>query len=76
MLERAAREHAHGSGFDTAAFPYTTDVPLLSNWGTAAALRARLRRWSRTPTDEHVRIAELDAAVDDYVRLAMELMGE
>ena len=29
-------------GFDTAVFPYTTDIPFLSDWGQPLALRSRI----------------------------------
>ena len=29
-------------GFETAVFPYTTDIPFLTAWGAAAALRSRI----------------------------------
>lgn len=62
-------------GFETASFPYTTDVPLLSNWGRpllygpGSVLVAHVDH-------EHVRIPDLHRAVDDYVRLAARLMDE
>jgi acetylornithine deacetylase len=61
-------------GFDTAAFPYTTDIPLLSNWGrpllygSGSVLVAHAE-------DEHVRIPALARAVEDYVRLVRALEG-
>jgi acetylornithine deacetylase len=56
-------------GMPAAVFPFTTDVPLLDRWGTpllfgpGSILRAHT-------ADEHVAIAELDAAVEGYVSLA------
>ena len=37
------------SGFETAIFPYTTDVPWLTNWGTPSS-SVRARSTSPTPT--------------------------
>jgi acetylornithine deacetylase len=62
-------------GFETASFPYTTDVPLLSNWGTPLLYGPGSVLVAHTD-HEHVRIPDLHLAVDDYVRLALRLMDE
>jgi acetylornithine deacetylase len=62
------------AGFETAVFPYTTDVPLLTKWG--APLLAGPGSIHVAHTDEeHVVIDELHEAVDLYVRLATHLLS-
>ena len=62
-------------GFDTATFPYTTDIPFLSNWGTPLLYGPGSIHVAHTD-NEHVRIADLTRAVDDYARLAMHLLAQ
>jgi acetylornithine deacetylase len=59
-------------GFETAAFPYTTDVPLLSAWGRPLLYGSGSILVAHTD-DEHVHLAALSRAVDDYVRLVRSL---
>ena len=61
------------SGFDTAVFAYTTDIPLLSNWGTPLLLGPGSIHVAHTD-HEHVRLAELEEAVDLYAKLARHLL--
>jgi acetylornithine deacetylase len=61
-------------GFDTAVFPYTTDVPLLTSWGTPLLLGPGSVHVAHTD-DEHVPVAELLEAVDLYASLAQRLLG-
>ena len=61
-------------GFETAVFPFTTDVPFLTAWGRTLLVGPGDVRVAHT-ADEHVPIAELERAVDLYVRLAVELLG-
>ncbi len=57
------------AGIETAVFPFTTDVPFLGAWG--APLLFGPGSFLVAHTDhEHVRLKELDAAVDAYERLA------
>lgn len=56
-------------GFPTAAFPFTTDVPLLDRWGSPLLYGPGSFLVAHTD-DEHVSIADLEAAVDGYERLA------
>jgi acetylornithine deacetylase len=56
-------------GFAAAVFPFTTDVPLLDRWGTPLLLGPGSILLAHT-AEEHVRIAELESAVDAYVSLA------
>jgi acetylornithine deacetylase len=61
------------SGFETAVFPYTTDVPLLTRWGTPILVGPGSIHDAHTE-DEHVTIDELRAAVDLYESLARRLL--
>ena len=56
------------SGFETAIFPYTTDVPLLTNWGTPLLVGPGSIHVAHTD-HEHIAIDELHAAVDIYESL-------
>jgi acetylornithine deacetylase len=62
-------------GFETAVFAYTTDIPLLGNWGTPLLLGPGSIHVAHTD-HEHVRVDELLAAVDIYDRLASALLEE
>ena len=61
-------------GFDTAVFPYTTDVPLLGNWGKPLLVGPGSIHVAHTD-EEHVAIDELFAAVDLYENLAVRLLS-
>jgi acetylornithine deacetylase len=61
-------------GLDTAVFPFTTDIPFLSSWGTPLLFGPGSILVAHTD-DEHVSVAELEAAVDRYVELARVLRG-
>ena len=61
-------------GFDTAVFPFTTDIPFLSAWGQPLLFGPGSVLVAHT-ADEHVRIDELHAAVDHYARIATTLLG-
>ena len=60
-------------GFDTAAFPYTTDIPFLDRWGQPLLLGAGSILVAHTD-HEHMRIADLHRAIDLYVQIAEYLM--
>ena len=60
-------------GFETAVFPYTTDIPFLNDWGEPLLFGPGSIHVAHT-ADESVSIAELQAAVDHYVTLARELL--
>jgi acetylornithine deacetylase len=62
-------------GFETAVFPYTTDVPLLTRWGTPLLVGPGSIHVAHT-SEEHVAIDELNAAVDLYASLATRLLAE
>jgi acetylornithine deacetylase len=61
------------SGFETAVFPYTTDVPLLTNWGTPLLCGPGSIHVAHTD-DEHVPVDELRGAVELYEKLAARLL--
>jgi acetylornithine deacetylase len=60
-------------GFETAVFPYTTDVPLLTNWGMPLLLGPGSIHVAHTD-EEHVAVDELRAAVGLYEKLATRLL--
>jgi acetylornithine deacetylase len=59
-------------GFETAVFPYTTDIPLLTQWGRPLLYGPGSIHAAHTDT-EFVRIADLERAVNDYVAIAGRL---
>ena len=61
-------------GFDTAVFPYTTDIPFLDRWGEPLLFGPGSIHVAHT-ADEFVAIAELSAAADHYVALARALLA-
>jgi acetylornithine deacetylase len=60
-------------GFEAAIFPYTTDVPVLTRWGTPLLVGPGSIHVAHTD-DEHVAIDELRQAVDLYASLAARLL--
>ncbi len=60
-------------GFETAVFPFTTDIPMLRSWGEPLLFGPGSIHLAHT-ADECVSIAELNDAVDHYVRLAAALL--
>ncbi len=60
-------------GFETGIFPYTTDVPLLTRWGTPLLLGPGSIHVAHTD-EEHVSLDELRHAVDLYESLAARLL--
>jgi acetylornithine deacetylase len=62
-------------GFDTAAFAFTTDVPFLDGWGEPLLFGPGSVADAHTDGD-HVEIAELEAAVGAYERIARALLRE
>jgi acetylornithine deacetylase len=60
-------------GFETAVFPYTTDIPFLEKWGQPLLFGPGSIHVAHT-ADEYVSIIELHAAVDSYVRIASGLL--
>jgi acetylornithine deacetylase len=61
-------------GFDTAVFPYTTDIPFLQAWGEPLLFGPGSIHVAHT-ADEWVSITELKAAAGHYVTLARALLG-
>ena len=61
-------------GFETAVFPYTTDIPFLSRWGQPLLFGPGSIHVAHT-ADEFIEIAELSAAVGSYVAIARELLA-
>jgi acetylornithine deacetylase len=62
-------------GFETAVFPFTTDVPLLTAWGTPLLYGPGSALVAHTD-EEHVGIADLHEAAHGYVRLARALLDK
>jgi acetylornithine deacetylase len=60
-------------GFDTAVFPYTTDIPFLAKWGEPLLFGPGSIHSAHT-SDESVSVAQLSAAVDHYVTIATQLL--
>jgi acetylornithine deacetylase len=61
-------------GFETATFPYTTDIPFLTNWGTPLLYGPGSVHVAHTD-NEHVTIADLHRAVQDYATLTKHLLA-
>ncbi len=61
-------------GFAVAPVAYTSDIPLLSRWGTPLLFGPGSIHVAHTP-DEHVPVPELRAAVDTYQRLTRTLLS-
>lgn len=61
-------------GFDVAAVAYTSDIPLLSRWGTPLLFGPGSITVAHTP-DEFVDVAELRASVATYERLVRTLLA-
>jgi acetylornithine deacetylase len=60
-------------GLPSAAFPFTTDVPLLDRWGTPLLFGPGSFLLAHT-AEEHIAISELRAAIDGYRRIAMRCL--
>ncbi len=60
-------------GFETAVFPYTTDIPFLSAWGQPLLFGPGSIHVAHT-ANEYVSIPELHAAVDSYVGIVKGLL--
>jgi acetylornithine deacetylase len=56
-------------GIPASIFPFTTDVPLLDRWGTPLLFGPGSILVAHT-SEEHVRIGELESAVETYMSLA------
>lgn len=62
------------AGFETAVFPYTTDIPFLTHWGVPLLLGPGSIHSAHTD-DEHVAVEELRDAVELYTVVAQRLLG-
>ncbi len=60
-------------GFDTASFPFTTDIPFLDRWGEPLLIGPGSVLVAHTD-GEQVEIGELQKAVDTYEALARRLL--
>ena len=73
VLEVAAVKLHTVPGFETAVFPYTTDIPLLARWGTPLLFGPGSVHVAHTDR-EYVEVDELSRAVGHYVTLAAHLL--
>ena len=62
-------------GFESAVFPYTTDIPFLTAWGQPLLFGPGSVHVAHT-AEEFVSIAELYAAVGHYVTIARQLLDQ
>lgn len=60
-------------GFKTAPMAYTSDIPLLGNWGTPLLYGPGSIHVAHTP-DEYIEEEELRASVDAYIQLTKHLL--
>jgi acetylornithine deacetylase len=68
-------QHFHTvEGFETAPVAYTSDIPLLTKWGTPLMFGPGSIHVAHTP-DEFIDVEELRASVDTYARLARTLLA-
>jgi len=61
-------------GFEVAPMAYTSDIPLLSRWGTPLMFGPGSIHVAHTP-DEYIDVNELRASVDAYERIARQLLA-
>ncbi len=61
-------------GFDTAAMAYTSDIPLLSRWGTPLLFGPGSIHVAHT-SEEYIDVSELRASVDAYERIARQVLA-
>jgi acetylornithine deacetylase len=61
-------------GFDVAPVAYTSDIPLLSRWGTPLMFGPGSIHVAHTP-DEYIDVGELRRAVDTYERIVKSLLA-
>ena len=69
-----AQRFATVPGFDTESVAYTSDIPLLSNWGEPFLFGPGSIHVAHTP-DEFIDVDELRSSVDGYERLAKTLLA-
>jgi acetylornithine deacetylase len=73
VLEVPPVKMATVDGFETAVFPYTTDIPFLNNWGQPLLFGPGSIHVAHS-AEEFIEIDELHSAVDGYVRIVRELL--
>jgi acetylornithine deacetylase len=73
VLEVPPVKMATVDGFETAVFPYTTDIPFLNNWGQPLLFGPGSIHVAHT-AEEFIEIDELHSAVDGYIRIVRELL--
>jgi acetylornithine deacetylase len=69
-----AQRFATVPGFETESVAYTSDIPLLSNWGEPFLFGPGSIHVAHTP-DEYIDVNELRESVDAYERLAKTLLA-
>jgi acetylornithine deacetylase len=69
-----AQRFATVPGFETVPVAYTSDIPLLSNWGEPLLFGPGSIHVAHTP-DEYIDVEELRGSVDTYERLAKTLLA-
>jgi acetylornithine deacetylase len=69
-----AQRFATVPGFETEPVAYTSDIPLLSNWGEPFLFGPGSIHVAHTP-DEFIDVEELRSSVDGYERLAKTLLA-
>jgi acetylornithine deacetylase/succinyl-diaminopimelate desuccinylase-like protein len=69
-----AQRFATVPGFQTGPVAYTSDIPLLSNWGEPFLFGPGSIHVAHTP-DEYIEVDELRKSVDTYERLANTLLA-
>ena len=74
VLDIPAVEMHTIDGLESAVFPYTTDVPLLTRWGTPLLLGPGSIHVAHTDA-EHLSVVELRHAVDLYESLGRRLLA-
>jgi acetylornithine deacetylase len=74
VLEVPAVRLATVEGLNSASFPFATDIPFLDAWGEPLLFGPGSIVQAHT-ADEHVEIAELEQAVESYVRIARQLLA-
>jgi acetylornithine deacetylase len=73
LLEVPPVTMVHVPGFETAACPFTTDIPFLSNWGAPLLFGPGSVTVAHT-AEERIEIQDVHRAVEAYARLARTLL--
>ena len=75
VVEVPPVELATVPGFETAVFPFTTDIPFLSAWGQPLLFGPGSVLVAHT-AEEHVRVDQLRAAIGHYTTIAATLLEQ